>query len=557
MTRVYHNTESYVALVSKLHENKYDYSKTVFTKMKNIITVICKEHGEFYPIALNHKSTGCPHCYEGRRGTSLAMTEKHFLSRLDERYILKGLFINASTSVNLTCKTHGDFSGIPTRVLMRKDACRGCFAENVSVRASLAAQPRIKKALAALPSKLSCLTVEPTWGEPSRFNCKTHGPFMSRLKELVTYKFGCPVCASESLKGIYKTSFQDYEKFLNLAYPNPVFAFKLLEEDYSKNIGTRLVSMSCSEHGAFSANRSTLNNIAKPSPCPMCKEFGGSGGETELLLFLRTLGVCLAGDRKLLEGKELDILMPEAGVAVEYNGLYWHSSAKVAPDYHVTKLNNCLAKGIELVQVFEDEWLNKREICESILKRKLGVPCKTYYARKLSIETVNFSAVKDFFNINHIQGFVPAQKYLVLRDKETGGVVAASSFSRSRLKNDGRWELVRYCSLLDTVVVGGLSRLAKNFLLEAGEESLISYCCRRWFNGAGYQAAGIKLLAELPPTYFYTNKQLRYSRYVCVKHKLKKLLPKFDEGLTEAENMEANNFLRIYDCGNLLFEFTL
>jgi hypothetical protein len=34
-------------------------------------------------------------------------------------------------------------------------------------------------------------------------------------------------------------------------------------------------------------------------------------------------------DRTILEGKELDIVLPDRGLAFEYNGSYWHSDAKV------------------------------------------------------------------------------------------------------------------------------------------------------------------------------------------------------------------------------------
>jgi len=46
-----------------VHNNKYDYSDTVFGKTSDKIKVVCREHGEFNP-TLNHhlRGSGCPSC---------------------------------------------------------------------------------------------------------------------------------------------------------------------------------------------------------------------------------------------------------------------------------------------------------------------------------------------------------------------------------------------------------------------------------------------------------------------------------------------------------------
>ena len=59
------------------------------------------------------------------------------------------------------------------------------------------------------------------------------------------------------------------------------------------------------------------------------------------------------------------------------------------------------------------------------------------------------------------------------------------------------------------------------------------------------------------PNYFYFKiNDLNYelhSRLKFQKHKLKSILPIFDPLKSEHANMEANNYLRIYDAGNLKF----
>lgn len=560
MSRVYHNTKSFVALVSEIHANKYDYSETVFTKMKNKITVVCPEHGKFFPEAGNHKKTGCPLCYDKRRGDSLVLSEKSFLRRMTELFPLYSpaysFYKDGSNPVSVSCKKHGDiFPVTPCRLLVRKALCPSCLSELSSSKAKERSKSKIKKALASLPSLISCLEVEPGWSTVSKFLCKTHGVFSSELDRAVGKQYVCNECAKGHFTGATRVSFSEYSLWVKRLFPSPPSAIRVIEESYLSNAGTKQVSLLCEEHGVFTRNRSTVNNGKLGTPCPYCKKHNASTPELEMIEFVRALEPCTQGDRVQISPKELDCFVPSSLFAVEMCGLYWHSAAKVDKFYHLNKSLACKEKGIRLVHFFEDEWYNQRPICESIISSALGRN-SSVYARKLSLRTVGFSEVKEFFQVNHIQGFTPAQRYLVLEDR-SGVVRAAASFSFSRLKKDQEWELVRYCSVLGTSVVGGLSRLVKNFLRREGADSLISYCSLRVFTGKGYEAAGFEHLSDGAPTYFHTNKIERFSRHVTKKNKLKKLLPSFDESLSESANMEKAGYLKIWDCGSALYRFTL
>jgi very-short-patch-repair endonuclease len=55
--------EEFILRSSKLHDEKYDYSKVAYTKLHDFITVICPEHGEFEQIAYDHLAGhGCSKC---------------------------------------------------------------------------------------------------------------------------------------------------------------------------------------------------------------------------------------------------------------------------------------------------------------------------------------------------------------------------------------------------------------------------------------------------------------------------------------------------------------
>lgn len=58
------NTAYFITISSKKHNNKYDYSKSIYTMSRNKLIIICPYHGEFLQNANHHmQGRGCPTCY--------------------------------------------------------------------------------------------------------------------------------------------------------------------------------------------------------------------------------------------------------------------------------------------------------------------------------------------------------------------------------------------------------------------------------------------------------------------------------------------------------------
>lgn len=62
----------------------------------------------------------------------------------------------------------------------------------------------------------------------------------------------------------------------------------------------------------------------------------------------------------------------------------------------------CLEKNIQLLHIFENEWLQKRSIIQSVIKSKLGVIDKKIYARNWYIKVLDNSTKEQFLVTNHI-----------------------------------------------------------------------------------------------------------------------------------------------------------
>lgn len=284
--------------------------------------------------------------------------------------------------------------------------------------------------------------------------------------------------------------------------------------------------------------------------CPKCKIKFRSEGEDNLASYIQTKVKNVLKNVHLISPYELDIFCPDLNLAVEYNGLYWHSDVWKTPDYHLKKLKACEKKGIKLIQIFEDEWLNKPDIVKSRLDSIIGSSTKIY-ARKCNLREVSALDAQTFLEDNHIQGATRSSVRLGLYQKDV--LVALMTFGKPRFSKKHDWELLRYCSLRGTTIVGGASKLLSSFRTKH-TGSIISYADRRWSTGNLYQSLGMTQAGSSPPGYFYVKNGNRINRVTAQKHKLRDLLgEKFDESLTEQENMARSGYLRIYDCGHHIF----
>lgn len=277
--------------------------------------------------------------------------------------------------------------------------------------------------------------------------------------------------------------------------------------------------------------------------------------ENELFLWLSTVynGEIIQSNRSILNGKELDIYIPEKNIAIEYNGLYSHifrpweekDCLIKGPKYHLEKTTKCLEKQIQLLQFFSDEWIFKKEIVQSIIKSKLGLTEKIY-ARKCKIKEIDINTKNTFLNQNHIQGEDKSKIKLGLFYDDN--LVAVMTFCNSRFNKNFKWELSRFSCLKGFTIVGGFSKLLK-FFTANNIGGVVSYADRRISNGNVYYKNGFKLIRVNKPSYFYVDKNY-LQRYNRMKFQ-KKNIGAYN--CTEYEKAREMGFEKIWDCGTLCF----
>jgi hypothetical protein len=131
-------------------------------------------------------------------------------------------------------------------------------------------------------------------------------------------------------------------------------------------IDTSIYQLKCQLGHEFEIHKNNLNDRInnKNTICTICNPINNqSDAQEQLCLFIKEnyLGQIIKNDRKII-GLELDIYLPELKLAFEYNGIFWHSDVYKDKNYHLNKTNLCLDTDIQLIHIWEDDWLNKNQI---------------------------------------------------------------------------------------------------------------------------------------------------------------------------------------------------
>jgi len=341
------------------------------------------------------------------------------------------------------------------------------------------------------------------------------------------------------------------------AYIKDEFSKHKLKVIEHKNCGTNYICNICGNQEWQSTKFIYSRFAVNSSPCSICKPKMApfSSQETEIYNFIRSIydSDVIRNNRDIIDG-EIDIFLPDKKLAIEFNGVFWHSSEYKNAKYHYNKTNLCKENGIRLLHIFEDEWIHKQDIIKDKIKNILGKTDNKIFARKCDIgEVGDVYLQKQFYNKNHIQGWCSSSISYGLFYNKT--LVALMSFSKATKSKKYEWELVRYATILNSVVVGGASRLLSNFIKDKLPTNIVSYADNSFSNGNMYEVLGFRNDGISSPSYFYVEKcnLMRRHRFAFRKSELQKK-NMINEGETEEEAIfRCGKYYKIYDCGKIRY----
>lgn len=280
------------------------------------------------------------------------------------------------------------------------------------------------------------------------------------------------------------------------------------------------------------------------------KDFNDSNKKKDLVqieLFKSFLDTFYSGKISLNKN---EFLLDDKKICFRFNSLSSYNSKYQLSNKFEEYLNN----GIHLVNIWEDDWIYKRDIIKSRILNLIG-KSKIIYGRKCVIKEVSYYECKKFLIENHIQGYTISKYNIGLF--YNGVLVSLMTFGRLRISlgqkhKDGSYELLRFCNLLNHSVIGGASKLFKYFLNNYTPSEVISYADRCWSKGELYLKLNFKLESVSGPNYCYVINGRRSNRFNWRKSQLIKL--GYDKEKSESEIMRGVG-KRIYDAGNLKFRY--
>lgn len=283
--------------------------------------------------------------------------------------------------------------------------------------------------------------------------------------------------------------------------------------------------------------------------------------QKEIQEWLNSNGFDFKSDHIVLNGKELDLFDANLKLAIEYCGLYWHHESSPQPrlrNYHFDKWKICKEKKIQLITIFEDEWLNNQEIVKSVLLSKVGKFKKRIYARKCTTKEISKKEFIDFCDQYHIQGGNVLAKvcFGLFHENKLVGVMDLGVHHRKKLNNE--MVLTRLCFKKGYQIIGGASKLFNvcvNWCKSNKINKIISWSDNRWSNGSVYENLNFQLIKQLGPDYAYVDIKKPNKR--ISKQSQKKNNTGCPSNITEKAFALQNGLSRIWDCGKFRWEFNI
>lgn len=273
-----------------------------------------------------------------------------------------------------------------------------------------------------------------------------------------------------------------------------------------------------------------------------------SQSENDIIEYLKSKGIknIIQSERTILDGKEIDIYLPDYNVGIEFNGDYWHSELnRNDKRYHYNKSILALSKGVFLYHIFSHEWtdIEKRVRILDHLCNILHLNENKIYGRKCIIKEVSVQDKNIFLEENHIQGKDNSAIKLGLYYNDE--LVSLMTFCKPRFSKKYTWELSRFCSKHGYNIVGGASKLINYFINHYmnGEETIVSYSDIAKTQGKIYDKLNFKFIEDSDPNYIWWKSDFDYkTRYQC-------------QMKNEKEIMSSKGYVRVYDCGNKVWVY--
>lgn len=255
-------------------------------------------------------------------------------------------------------------------------------------------------------------------------------------------------------------------------------------------------------------------------------DYTGSLQEKEIRSYINKYFETENNTRKYLNGQEIDILIPDLKVGIEFNGDFWHNEYGRSKLYHQNKSLLAKDNGITLYHIFEYEWHNKKELVINHLNNILHINNKIVEASDCNLCDVNSVEGEMFLKDNCLLNHDTTNLYVgfCFNDKLIG--IAAVNIYNTKLE-------VIDCCMKFGYCVNNYENILLSYLRNKYDPNMIVLKRDITHYGCGdYSSIGLRLDSISVPNYIWCKD---YDVITSTEFTIKE--------------MHELGYYRIYDCG--------
>ncbi len=210
--------------------------------------------------------------------------------------------------------------------------------------------------------------------------------------------------------------------------------------------------------------------------------------------------------------------------------------------YHYDKTKYANEHGYKCIHIWDWDDINK---VMNLLtpKTKIG-------ARDCDIKEVSKKDSLKFLELNHVQGKVRGITVsigLYYNDK----LVGIMCFGKPRYAKKIPYELLRLCFDSNIIIIGGVQKMYKYFLMHMNPDSVISYCDKSKFYGNIYNELGfVECSTNISKHWYNTKTKQHITDNMLRKYGFDHIFhTDYGKGTSNEDLMRNAGFLEVFDCG--------
>lgn len=351
------------------------------------------------------------------------------------------------------------------------------------------------------------------------------------VSSLINSKTKCPECSKKNKTQKNRLTINDIKKNIKSLHHGA----SVISNEYENNL-TKL-DLVCEKGHKFQTDWA---NIQRGNWCRKCSN-KTSSVEMDVVKFIENNNLEFEQNvRNIIKPYEIDIYLPKHRLGIEIHGLVWHSE-KFNKDKSKHQKKHTLSKenNIKLLQFWDSEWNNKKDLVKSMILAKLNIFQDKIYARKCVIKIVGVDEAQKFLEKNHLMGKFKSAKHLGLY--YNNNLVSMISYKKHKKGVD----ISRFCSIKYKQVIGGLSRLIKRVEKDNPNIEYIQYFVDLRYGSSDIVGLGFKHI-KTTLGFWWTDRYNVYNRLYCKAN--------MDERkLTQKEHAEELKLYKLYDAGQAKF----